>query len=200
MEKILTTSYKSPVGELIIGAFQGRLCLCDWYYRRMRKAVDERIQKGLNADFLNFDLDSEKKNPTSATDKDIRPENIEVIQKAIEQLEDYFSGNRKTFDVPLSMVGTDFQQSVWQELMEIPFGETRSYLELSQQMGNPDAIRAVASANGANAISIIIPCHRIIGSDGSLVGYAGGLDAKKRMLRLEGAKNNRDRGQTELFN
>jgi methylated-DNA-[protein]-cysteine S-methyltransferase len=166
----------------------------------MRKAVDERIQKGLNADFLNFDLDSEKKSPTSAVDKDIRPENIEVIQKAIEQLEDYFSGNRKTFDVPLSMVGTDFQQSVWKELMEIPFGETRSYLELSQQLGNPDAIRAVASANGANAISIIIPCHRIIGSDGTLVGYAGGLDAKKRLLRLEGAKNNRNRDQTELFN
>ncbi|TDK51039.1 methylated-DNA--[protein]-cysteine S-methyltransferase [Algoriphagus formosus] len=200
MEKILTTIYKSPVGELILGAFQGRLCLCDWYYRRMRKAVDERIQKGLNADFLNFDLDSEKKSPTSATDKDIRPKNIEVIQKAIEQLEDYFSGNRKTFDVPISMVGTDFQQSVWQELMEIPFGETRSYFELSQQMGNPDAIRAVASANGANAISIIIPCHRIIGSDGSLVGYAGGLDAKKRLLRLEGAKNNKNRDQTELFN
>jgi len=166
----------------------------------MRKAVDERIQKGLNTDFLNFDLDSEKKNPTSATDKDIRHENLEVIQKTIEQLEDYFSGNRKTFDVPISMVGTDFQQSVWKELMEIPFGETRSYLELSQQLGNPDAIRAVASANGANAISIIIPCHRIIGSNGSLVGYAGGLDAKKRLLRLEGVKNNRNRDQTELFN
>lgn len=200
MEKILTTIYKSPVGELILGAFQGRLCLCDWQYRRMRKAVDERIQKGLNADFLNFDLDSEKKSPTSATDKDFRPENIKVIQEAIKQLEDYFSGNRKTFDVPLSMVGTDFQQSVWKELMEIPFGETRSYLELSRQLSNPDAIRAVASANGANAISIIIPCHRIIGSDGSLVGYAGGLDAKKRLLRLEGAKNSKNRAQTELFN
>ncbi len=200
MEKILTTIYKSPVGELILGAFQGRLCLCDWQYRRMRKAVDERIQKGLNADFLNFDLDSEKKSPTSATDKDFKPENIKVIQEAIKQLEDYFSGNLKTFDVPLSMVGTDFQQSVWKELMEIPFGETRSYLELSRQLSNPDAIRAVASANGANAISIIIPCHRIIGSDGNLVGYAGGLDAKKRLLRLEGAKNSKNRAQTELFN
>lgn len=200
MEKILTTSYKSPVGELILGAFQGRLCLCDWQYRRMRKAVDERIQKGLNADFLNFDIDSEKKKTTSATDKDFRPENIKVIQEAIKQLEDYFSGNRKTFDVPLSMVGTDFQQSVWKELMEIPFGETRSYLELSRQLSNPDAIRAVASANGANAISIIIPCHRIIGSDGNLVGYAGGLDAKKRLLRLEGAKPLKNQNQLDFFN
>ncbi|WP_026945490.1 methylated-DNA--[protein]-cysteine S-methyltransferase [Algoriphagus marincola] len=200
MEKILTTSYKSPVGELILGAFQGRLCLCDWQYRRMRKAVDERIQKGLNADFLNFDIDSEKKKTTSATDKDFRPENIEVIQEAIKQLESYFSGNRKTFDVPLSMVGTDFQQSVWKELMEIPIGETRSYLELSRQLGNPDAIRAVASANGANAISIIIPCHRIIGSDGSLVGYAGGLDAKKKLLRLEGAKPLKNQNQLDFFN
>lgn len=162
--------------------------------------MDERIQKGLNADFLNFDLDSEKKSPTSATDKDFRPENIKVIQEAIKQLEDYFSGNRKTFDVPLSIVGTDFQQSVWKELMEIPFGETRSYLELSRQLSNPDAIRAVASANGANAISIIIPCHRIIGSDGSLVGYAGGLDAKKRLLRLEGAKPLKNQNQLDFFN
>ncbi|MCR9082368.1 MAG: methylated-DNA--[protein]-cysteine S-methyltransferase [Cyclobacteriaceae bacterium] len=200
MEKILTTIYKSPVGELILGAFQGRLCLCDWQYRRMRKAVDERIQKGLNADFLNFDLDSEKKKTTSATDKDFRPENIEVIQEAMKQLECYFSGNRKTFDIPLSLVGTDFQESVWKELMKIPFGETRSYLELSRQLGNPDAIRAVASANGANAISIIIPCHRIIGSDGSLVGYAGGLDAKKKLLRLEGAKPLKNQNQLDFFN
>jgi methylated-DNA-[protein]-cysteine S-methyltransferase len=200
MEKILTTSYKSPVGELILGAFQGRLCLCDWQYRRMRKAVDERIQKGLNADFLNFDLDSEKKSPTSATDKDFRPENIEVIQEAIKQLDSYFSGNRKTFDIPLSLVGTYFQEAVWKELMKIPFGETRSYLELSRQLSNPDAIRAVASANGANAISIIIPCHRIIGSDGNLVGYAGGLDAKKRLLRLEGAKPLKNQNQLDFFN
>ena len=84
-------------------------------------------------------------------------------------------------------MGTDFQKEVWTELIKIPYGESRTYLELSKQLGNELAIRAVASANGANAISIIVPCHRIIGSDGKLIGYAGGLSAKKKLLELEGA-------------
>ena len=97
------------------------------------------------------------------------------------------------------MFGSDFQKSVWNALIQIPFGETKSYLALSQQLQNPDAIRAVASANGANAISIIVPCHRIIGSDGSLVGYAGGLEAKKKLLRLEGIQQFSKPGQIQLF-
>ncbi len=94
------------------------------------------------------------------------------------------------------MVGTSFQQKVWRELLKIPYVETRSYLELSKSLGNKKAIRAVATANGASAISIIIPCHRIIGADKSLVGYAGGLPAKQKLLDLE---NPRWRGQMELF-
>jgi methylated-DNA-[protein]-cysteine S-methyltransferase len=101
------------------------------------------------------------------------------------QLKAYFSGTRKIFNIPLLMVGTEFQKSVWEGLIKIPYGTTTSYLELSKNIGNEKAVRAVASANGANAISILIPCHRIIGSDGSLVGYAGGLPAKKKLLTLE---------------
>jgi len=165
MEVIKTTYYKSPVGELILGSYQDSLCLCDWRYRRMRTTIDKRIQQLLGVSFSE--------------------EPCNVVDKAIGQLEAYFSQTLTEFDLPLKLAGTEFQQSVWNELLKIPYGKTSSYLSLSNKLNNPKAIRAVASANGANAISIIIPCHRIIGSDGSLVGYAGGLPAKKRLLKLE---------------
>ncbi|WP_026950464.1 methylated-DNA--[protein]-cysteine S-methyltransferase [Algoriphagus mannitolivorans] len=179
MQKILVQSYKSPWGELVLGAFQDQLCLCDWKFRKMRQAVDARLEKGLQAEM------------EEGTHR--------ILEQTIQQLEEYFDGKRKEFTLPLLTVGSDFQKSVWEALQRIPFGETRSYLQLSEDLGNPDAIRAVASANGANAISILIPCHRIIGSDGSLVGYAGGLDAKKKLLKLEGAKAFQPKGQTSLF-
>lgn len=179
MQKILTQTYKSPFGELVLGVFQDQLCLCDWKYRKMREAVDSRLVKGLQAEM------EEGTHP--------------VLDQTIQELEEYFAGKRNHFGVPVLTVGSDFQKSVWEALQRIPFGETRSYLQLSHDLGNPDAIRAVASANGANAISLLIPCHRIIGSDGSLVGYAGGLDAKKKLLKLEGAKAFQAKGQTSLF-
>ncbi len=107
------------------------------------------------------------------------------LQKCITQLKEYFSGARKTFELVLQPVGTKFQRSVWNELLKVPFGKTRSYLEQSKKLGDVKAIRAVASANGKNPISIIIPCHRIIGSDGSLTGYAGGIWRKKWLLEHE---------------
>ena len=109
-----------------------------------------------------------------------------VVLKAQEQLEEYFAGKRKTFDLPLAMTGTSFQQRVWTAVNTIPFGQTTSYLKLSQKLGNPAAIRAVGAAIGANPILIIIPCHRIIGTNGQLTGYAGGLDRKEKLLELEG--------------
>ena len=157
--------YKTPVGELILGSYDNKLCLADWRYRKMRSTLDNRIQKGLNAEYVE--------------------ESSEVIVEAMKQFDEYFRNERQSFDIPLLMVGTDFQKSVWQGLIEIPYGTTASYLELSQNIGNEKAVRAVASANGANAISIMIPCHRIIGSDGSLTGYAGGLPVKKKLLELE---------------
>lgn len=108
-----------------------------------------------------------------------------VLVETEKQLGEYFAGKRKAFSVSLDMRGTRFQKSVWEALIAIPFGETRSYGQLAQQLGNPRASRAVGAANGRNPVSIIVPCHRVIGSSGELTGFAGGLDTKARLLELE---------------
>lgn len=107
------------------------------------------------------------------------------LLQAQEELEEYFSGKRKTFSVPLSLHGTKFQKRVWSALCEIPYGETRSYSEIAAAVDNPKACRAVGMANNKNPIMIMVPCHRVIGKDGSLVGYGGGLSIKKKLLKLE---------------
>ncbi|HPE82543.1 MAG TPA: methylated-DNA--[protein]-cysteine S-methyltransferase [Aequorivita sp.] len=107
------------------------------------------------------------------------------LNDAVLQLQEYFEGNRKEFNLKLSPEGTDFQKRVWQQLQQIPFGKTTSYQQMANTLGDPKVIRAAASANGKNPISIIIPCHRVIGSDGSLTGYAGGLHRKKWLLEFE---------------
>ncbi len=170
MPSIITIKYhKTPYGELMLGSYENQLCICDWRYRKMRPQIDKRILSQLNADY--------------------EEESSQVIENAILQLEEYFSGTRTQFDLPLLLLGSDFQKTVWEALIAIPYGETNTYLGLSKDLNNEKAIRAVATANGANAISIIVPCHRIIGSDGKLVGYAGGLPAKRKLLELEGSWN-----------
>jgi methylated-DNA-[protein]-cysteine S-methyltransferase len=109
----------------------------------------------------------------------------EVLEDAVRQLNEYFKGERKTFSLTLNPQGTDFQKRVWDALLTIPYGKTTSYLQLSKDLGNVKAIRAVANANGKNPIWIIVPCHRVIGSDGSLTGYAGGLFRKQWLLEHE---------------
>jgi methylated-DNA-[protein]-cysteine S-methyltransferase len=106
-------------------------------------------------------------------------------QLTINQLQEYFDGKRKGFELVYDLEGTDFQKRVWLELLKIPFGKTKSYMDIAVALGDPKVIRAAASANGANKIGIIIPCHRVIGSDGSLTGYAGGLEKKKWLLEFE---------------
>jgi methylated-DNA-[protein]-cysteine S-methyltransferase len=177
MSVINIQTYPSPFGDLLLGSFGDALCMCDWKYRKMRVSINKRIQDGLDAHF------EEAASP--------------VMSMTIAQLGEYFSGDRTNFDVPIQLIGTDFQKSVWHALLKIPYGETETYLSLSRKLGDEKSIRAVASANGANAISIIVPCHRIIGSDGKLVGYAGGLDVKKKLLRLE--SNGKYPEQLELF-
>ena len=108
-----------------------------------------------------------------------------MLHQVKQQLEQYFAGERQQFDLPLDFQGTAFQQQVWQALLEIPYGETRSYKQIAVQLGNEKAVRAVGAANGRNPISIIAPCHRVIGSGGALVGFAGGLDKKQILLSLE---------------
>lgn len=165
MNKIIIGYFKSTLGELILGCFDEKLCLCDWRYRKMRQAIDYRLQKGIGAVFVEGES--------------------ELLRTTTCQLQEYFTGRRQHFTMPLLTVGTPFQKHVWQELIQTPYGTTLSYRQLAEKIGNKKAVRAVAGANGANAISIIIPCHRIIGSSGELAGYAGGLRAKKSLLKLE---------------
>lgn len=122
---------------------------------------------------------------------------VSSLRVVTEQIDEYFQGQRREFDFNLAPEGTPFQQKVWQELQKIPFGETISYQELATRLGDPKVIRAAATANGKNPIVIAIPCHRVIGSDGSLTGYAGGLERKKTLLRLEGVDIF---SQIDLFN
>lgn len=163
---IKTKRYESPCGVLLLGSFGDKLCLCDWQVEKRRSHVDKRLKRILRAEF---------EEGTS-----------EVIEQALLQLDEFFAGKRREFDVPLLFVGTDFQKTVWNELLKIPFGKTISYGEMAQRIGLPKAVRAVANANGANSMSIFAPCHRVIGSDRSLTGYGGGLAAKQMLLELEG--------------
>ena len=121
----------------------------------------------------------------SESRKDYDYEETPLLRETKNQLAEYFDGSRKRFDLPLNPKGTVFQQSVWQALLMIPYGETRSYKEIATIVGNPKASRAVGMANNRNPISIIVPCHRVIGSGGKLVGYGGGLPIKEQLLRLE---------------
>jgi methylated-DNA-[protein]-cysteine S-methyltransferase len=148
----------SPVGELTLVADERGLAAILWENDR-----PERVRLG------------------PLTEKADHP----VLVETERQLGEYFAGERRTFDVPLSFAGTDFQKRVWAALLAIPFGETRSYGEIASQLGNPGASRAVGAANGRNPISIIAPCHRVVGSTGKLTGFAGGLGAKAFLLELE---------------
>ncbi len=156
---------KTAIGEVVFGVYEQQLCLLDFRYRKMRKTVDSRLQKMLGCEM------------TETKDK--------LLDLAHLQLTEYLDKQRTEFDLPLLTVGTEFQKNVWDALLEIPYGKTTSYLELAQSMGRESAVRAIANANGANAIGVIIPCHRVIGSNGELVGYGGGLPTKKQLLELE---------------
>lgn len=157
--------FNSSCGLFVLASFGDKLCLCDWSNNPCAERNKRRIERYLNASF--------------------KIETTSVLEEAKRQLDGYFAGNRKAFTIPLHFVGTDFQQQVWNELLNIPYGATISYKEIAQNIGKPKAVRAVAGAIGANGISILIPCHRVIGSDKSLTGYAGGLKAKKMLLQIE---------------
>lgn len=161
---VITTTYACEAGDLRLGDHEGRLCLCDWIDSPHAPAVARRIERRLGKL-------SEGSSP--------------LLDEARRQLDEYFSGRRREFDIETLTAGTPFQQSVWSALREVDYGTTLTYGELAARIGCPTGVRAVAAAVGANAISIIIPCHRIVGSDGSLTGYAGGLHAKALLLCLE---------------
>ena len=161
--------FTTPIGPMFACAGSKGICLLEFTDRRMLETEFKDLCKRLNAVILPGE------NP-----------HLDQVQAEIQE---YFLGKRKIFTVPLHAPGTEFQKSVWKILQEIPYGETRSYKQQAITLGNPNAIRAVASANGHNRISIIIPCHRVIGSDGSLTGYGGGLHRKKWLIDFEKANS-----------
>lgn len=156
---------ETPLGIMFVCAVEQGICLLEFTDRKMLESEFQYLAKVLNATIVQGD------NP-----------HFPLLDK---QLTEYFSGTRKTFTVPLYTPGTDFQNKVWGALQEIPYGETKSYKDQATIIGNPDAVRAVANANGMNKISILIPCHRVIGSDGKMTGYGGGIWRKKWLLDLE---------------
>ncbi len=162
--------YHSPCGDLILGSHDNKLCLCDWATRKNRNKFDKRLQQTLQAEYVAGESD--------------------VIVVASRQLDEYFTTKRTSFDIPLLFAGSDFQKVVWSQLTQIPYGKTLSYGELAAIVGCPKSVRAVANAVGANAISIFVPCHRVLGGDNKLTGYAGGLTTKSALLNLEHHKKN----------
>ena len=168
----------TPVGKMRIGATDEGICLFDFQYRKSIDRIMKRIE--------------------THSGKKFQEGEHHYFPLLEQQISEYFMGTRKEFDLPLHLLGTPFQKSVWQGLLKIPYGETRSYKQQSVFLGNEKAIRAVAGANGENGIAIIIPCHRVIGENGSLTGYGGGLQRKKWLLDLE-RKFSGKSGQAELF-
>jgi AraC family transcriptional regulator of adaptative response/methylated-DNA-[protein]-cysteine methyltransferase len=161
--------YNSPVGTLYLGANEKGIVFIEFKNDNKFDEQQSKLKKRLKEEF------SENESP--------------LIKELKKQLDGYFAGKRKSFDLPLQITGTNFQKSVWNQLLTIPPGETRSYKQQAENIGNPKAVRAVANANGDNLISIVIPCHRVIGSDGSLTGYGGGLENKKWLLEHENKFN-----------
>ena len=163
---VTVTRVPTPLGPMIAGSADGRIVLLEYADRRALPSQFGRLAKALDAVFV--------------------PGEDEVLGRLAAQLDAYFAGQRRTFDVPLETSGTEFQEKVWAVLRTIPPGTVWSYADVATAIGRPTATRAVARANGDNRMAILIPCHRVIGSDGSLTGYGGGLWRKKRLLEIEG--------------
>ena len=168
-EVIHMTEFVTPLGAMLAGATSEGICVLEFSNRiRLEKEFSD-LQKLLNAVML--------------------PGRNQHLDQLENELKEYFDGSRKTFTVPLHIPGNEFSQSVWQSLQEIPYGKTYTYKEQADKMNNPKAIRAIAATNGKNRLAIIIPCHRVIGSNGSMTGYAGGIDKKIWLLRFEKEKS-----------
>lgn len=160
MIKEVSILYKSPVGILKIASKDEKIILID------PVSSDETVNE-------------------SSIDKNSN--DYKLCIKAVNELEEYFEGKRKEFDLPINAEGTEFQMKVWKALCDIPYGETRSYSDIAKAIGNTKAVRAVGGANNKNPIAIVVPCHRVIGKNGSMVGYGGGLPMKEYLLQLEKA-------------
>lgn len=167
-EYVSLTRYESPCGTLVLGSYEDKLCLCDWEANNShRMAVDRRIALRIRTVY--------------------REQEAILNVEAVRQLDEYFAGKRRSFDVPMLFLGTDFQKQVWSALCKIPYGTTVSYDVLAETVGHPNAQRAVANACAANAMSLFVPCHRVIHSNGDRGDYAGGSETKRYLLEFEQA-------------
>lgn len=164
-KRIVVRPYVAPCGELLLGSYGDDMCLCDWLASSRHVRNLEKLRSALGGDIEEGDS--------------------EVLRLAAGQLDEYFAGRRRSFSLPYIVVGTRFQAMVWAELDTIAYGQTRSYAGVALALGSPGGARAVAQAVGANRLSIIVPCHRVVGKDQALTGYAGGIAAKKTLLLLE---------------
>lgn len=165
--EVCLAHFFSPAGELLLASLGGELILCDWVHGLHRNAISRRLEKRIGLPW--------------------REAKSAVIAQAERELAAYFAGECREFRTPIRFVGTPFQTRVWEALLAIPFGETRTYSEIAAAAGSPRAVRAAGTAIGENALSIIVPCHRVIANSGALAGYGGGLAAKRLLLQIEGA-------------
>jgi len=161
--------HKTKYAEFILGSYDNKLCLLDYKYRNIRRVLDNKIRQMLNAEFI-----------VGSTEKE-----DEILYKTKTQIDEYFMGERTTFDIPLLMIGTEFEKSVWQNLLKVPYGQTATYSDLVNNQNDINTLKSIAKANGSNAIALIVPCHRVIDDNGDLVGYGGGLSLKLKLLNLE---------------
>ena len=158
---------KTSIGVMVFGSTENGLCLLDFKYRQSFPKIVSRIKSYFG------------ENTYGTTD---------IIELAEKELKLYLEGKLKSFTTPLDLRGSEFQLKVWRALLQLKYGESVSYMDIANQINHPEAVRAVTNANGQNGIAVMIPCHRVIGSDGSLTGYGGGLPIKKKLLKMEGAK------------
>lgn len=165
MSEVRVQIHRTEIGELALGSYDGMLCLLGFGDRETRRGAGGVIARRLSATLIEQD--------------------DAVLREAKRQIDEYLCGRRTEFDIPLLIVGSEFQSRVWRELMKVPYGATATYSQIARRMGNERAARAVGNACKANPIAIIVPCHRIIGGGGGLVGYGGGLSLKERLLKLE---------------
>lgn len=167
--KLLHTQWETPLGPMEAAVYGQQLCLFDFVHRKNSPKIKERVSKFFVGEFISGEH--------------------ELFAVLKQQFEAYLRGRLFQFDLPLAFSGSDFQNRVWEQLLKIPYGETWSYTALTKQVGEATLIRAVAGANGANCMAIVVPCHRVVGANGNLVGYAGGLTVKRKLLNLEREHN-----------
>jgi len=171
METLHSTIFKSPVGPLFLAASDHGLVALEFDVRLPGQQSIRPNPRDLRAERNGFKFE------LSAT----------AMETCVQQMTEYFAGHRREFSFPLDLRGTDFQIACWRALLKIPYGETRTYAEIARAVGSPQGFRAVGLANNRNPVAIVVPCHRVIASDGTLCGYGGGLDIKRKLLQLEGA-------------